>query len=242
MTRIDPFSPEQREAIKTEIKQEMRQEERRKRLRRLAVGIAAAVLAVGIPALCVAAVLAKTGFVDVPVMSAWLYKSSAPSRTVLPLFGSKPTDIYRVVGTKIKVDPNTSLASIPLTEAELTTLAQQGVATSPPGSLPFKVKSVQVAIEPDFVEIFVVSPQKGRDATVLARLVPKVKDGKLSAEVVTIAIGSLVVPKGVGNALFAAFGAIVNESVVKAIAQVGTLTGVELGQGTVRFVILPKNR
>ncbi|HTM67976.1 MAG TPA: hypothetical protein VL426_01630 [Candidatus Binatia bacterium] len=242
MTRIDPFSPEQREAIKTEIKQEMRQEERRQRLRRALTILLGVLIVLGLPTVFVAAELAKTGFVDVPVFSAWLYKPSAPSRTVLPLYGSKPNDIYRVVGTKITYDPTTSLAKLPLTEQEITTLAQAGAATAPPNSLPFPVKSVQVAIDPDTVEIFAVSPQKKRDATVLVRFHPRVKDGHLSAEVEKIAIGSLVVPNKAGDLLFAAFGAIVNESVSRGIAQIGTLMSVETDKGIVRFVILPKSR
>ena len=241
MTRIDPFSPEQREAIKTEIKEEMRAEERRKRLRRFIVTAAIAVAAIGIPLLLVCVVMAKSGFVDVPVLSKALYKSTSPTRVVLPLYGSKPADIYRVIGTKVKVDPNTSLASVPLTEAELTTLAQNGVASTPKDSLPFPVKSIQVALDPDAVELFAISPQGRRDATVLVRFKPRVKDGKLYADVERIAIGSLEVPKGVGNAVFAAFGAIVNESVVKVAAQVGTLIRIDLEKGIVRFVILPKN-
>ncbi|HTK05099.1 MAG TPA: hypothetical protein VL500_05935 [Candidatus Eisenbacteria bacterium] len=242
MTRIDPFSPEQREAIKTEIKQEMRHEERRKRTVRLVTGLLIAFVVIAVPVLFVSAQLAKTGFFDVPVLSAWLYKPTAPTRTVIPLYGSKPDDIYRVVGTKISYDPATSLAKLPMTEAEITTIAQHGVTAAPPESLPFPIKTMQVAIDPGSVEIYVVSPQKKRDATVRVRFRPQVKDGSLKASVQEIAVGSLIVPNKVGELLFSIFGAFVTDSVSKSIGQVGTLSGIELEQGIVRFVFYPKNR
>jgi len=242
MTRIDPFSPEQREALKTEIKQEMRHEERRRRVVRLVSGLLIAFAIIAVPVLLVSWQLAKTGFYDVPVLAKRLYRPTEPSRTVLPLYGSKPDDIFRVVGTKIMYDPSTSLAKLPMTEAELTTIAQHGVAGAPPESLPFPIKTMQVAVDPEVVEIYVVSPQKNRDATVRVRFRPFVKDGSLKADVKEIAIGSLIVPKKVGEMLFSMFGAFVTESVAKSVGQVGRLNGIELDRGIVRFVFYPNQR
>lgn len=228
--------------MKTEIKQEIRHEERRKRTVRLLTGLLIAFVVIAVPVLFVSAQLAKTGFFDVPVLSAWLYKPTMPTRTVIPLYGSKPDDIYRVVGTKINYDPQTSLAKLPMTEAEITTIAQHGVASAPPDQLPFPIKTMQVAIDPDSVEIYAISPQKHRDATVRVRFRPQVKDGGLKVNVQEIAIGSLIVPNKVGDMLFSIFGSFVTDSVSKSIGQVGTLSDIELEQGIVRFVFYPKNR
>lgn len=239
MTRIDAFSPQERESIKKEIKQEIRSEERRRRLIGCGGLILVVLLIVGIPALYVASLLAKTGFYDVPVLSRALYKPSSPERTVVPLYGSTPDDIYRVLGTKIKYEPQTSQATFPVSESELTTLVQHSVAGARPNTLPFPVRTVQVAIDPDKIEIYVISPQKNRDATVRIRFRPYVKGGELRAEVQEIAIGSLVLPKKIGELLFAAFGTLVTDSASTAISNVGRLVNIELDQGIVRFVIVP---
>lgn len=242
MSRIDAFSPQERESIKKEIKQEIRREERRRRLIGCGGLLLVVLLLIGVPALYVASLLAKTGFYDVPVLSKSLYKPSEPERTVVPLYGSKPDDIYRVLGTKVRYEPQTSQATFPVSESEITTIVQHSVAAAPPNTLPFPVRTVQVAIDPDKIEIYAISPQKNRDATVRIRFRPSVKGGELRADVQEIAIGSLVLPKKIGEMLFAAFGALVTDSVSTAVANVGRLVNIELDQGVVRFVIVPITR
>lgn len=239
MSRIDAFSPQERESIKKEIKQEIRKEDRRRRLIGCGGLVLVVLLVVGLPSLYVAGMLAKTGFYDIPVLSRSLYKPSMPERDVVPLYGSKPDDIYRVLGTKVRYEAQTSQATFPVTESELTTIVQHSVASAPPNALPFPVKSVQVAIDPDKVEIYAISPQKNRDATVRIRFRPSVKGGELRADVEEIAIGSLVLPKKIGELAFAAFGALVTDSVSTAISNVGRLVNIELDQGVIRFVVVP---
>ncbi|MEY4744155.1 MAG: hypothetical protein RL272_100 [Candidatus Parcubacteria bacterium] len=239
MTRIDAFSPQERESIKQEIKQEIKRDERRSKMLGCGGCLFAVILAVGIPTAYVASRLAKTGFFDVPLMSRSLYRPTVPERTVLPLVGSKPDDIYRVLGTKVKYDPQTSLATIPVSEAELTTLVQHAVATAPANALPFPIRTIQVAVDPDVIEIYAVSPQKNRDASVRVRFRPYVKGGELRADVGEIAIGSLVLPKKVGDFLFATFGTFVIDAATGAIANVGQLMNIGLDQGVVKFMIVP---
>ncbi len=239
MTRFDAFSPQERETIKKEIKQEIRSEDKRKRLIGCSVLFIVIVLAIGMPTLYVAAQFAKSGFFDVPVLSRSLYKPSEPVRAVIPLVGSKPEDIYRVLGTKVKYEPQTSQATFSVSESELTTLVQHSVASAPPNVLPFPIRTIQVAIDPDAVEIFAISPQKNRDATVRVRFKPTVKNGDLRADVAEIKIGSLVVPQKIGQLLFSAFSTLVTDSVTTAVANVGRLVDIGLDQGTARFVIVP---
>lgn len=242
MTRIDAFSPQEREAIKKEIKQELHHEATRKRL--LSCGVLAAItlLVIGLPILYVSAQLAKTGFYDVPVLSKSYYKPTVPVRTVLPLFGSKPDDIYRILGTKVRYEPATSQATLPVSEAEITTLVQHAIAAAPPDVLPFPVRTAQVAIDAEMVEIYAISPQKNRDATVRIRFKPTVKGGELRANVEEIAVGSLIVPKKIGDLLFAAFGAIVTDAAAEQVANVGSLVDIKLEGGVIKFVVIPKAR
>ena len=149
---------------------------------------------IGVPMTYVAAQFAKTGFYDVPVLAKMLYKPSSPTRIVQPLFGTKPDDVYKVVGTKIKYDASTNLATLPVTESELTTVVQHAVANAPKETLPFPVRTIQVGLEKGAVEIFALSPQKNRDATVRVQFRPFVKGGELNAEVLEVTIGSLEVP------------------------------------------------
>ena len=242
MTRIDAFSSQEREAIKKEIKQELRHEGARKRLLSCGVLLVVALFVVVGPIIYVSAQLAKTGFFDVPVLSRSLYKPTVPARTVLPLFGSKTEDIQRVLGTKVRYDPTTSQATLPVTEAEITTLVQHAIAAAPPNTLPFPIRTAQVAIDPTAIEIYAISPQKNRDATVRVRFRPFVKAGELKADVEEIAVGSLLLPKRLGNLMFSAFGAIVTDAAAEQVGNIGRLVNIELEEGAVKFIIVPNIR
>lgn len=241
MTRID-ISPQERDALKKEIKQEIRHEDLRKKM--IGCGSCALIVLVllGVPATYVAAQFAKTGFYDVPVLAKMLYKPTTPTRVVQPLYGSKPEDVLKIVGTKIKYDAKTNLATLPVTEAELTTVVQNAVANAPADTLPFPVRTIQVALDKDEIEIFATSPQKNRDATVRVRFRPFVKGGELKVAVTEIAIGSLQVPKKIGELLFSAFGAIVTTSAGDTLQNLGTLVNVEIEEGIIRFIMVPPNR
>lgn len=228
--------------MKDEIKQEIRKEDLRKKLVGCGGCLMLVLLIIGVPSAYVLAQLAKSGFVDVPVMSRALYKPLSPTRVVLPLYGSKPEDVYRVMATKVKYEPQSGFAKLPVSETEITTMVQNAIASAPPDALPFPVRSIQVAIDEESIELFAVSPQKNRDATVRIRFRPYVKGGELRAEVKEVSLGSLTLPKKVGEFLFNAFGSIVVGATSDALDDLGSLVNVELDPGSIRFVVLPKAR
>lgn len=242
MTRIDAISEKEREELKKEIKQEIRHEDLRKKLIGCGGCLLFAIILLGIPSAYVLAQLAKSGFVDVPVMSRAMYKPLPPTRIVLPLYGSKPEDVYRVIATKVKYEPQSGFAKLPVTEAEITTVVQGAIVTAPPDMLPFPIRSAQVAIDDESVEIYAISPQKNRDATVRIRFRPYVKGGELRAEVHEVSLGSLTLNKKVGEFLFNAFGSIVVGATSDALDDLGSLVNVELDPGTIRFIVVPNVR
>jgi hypothetical protein len=205
MTRIDGAAPSDHEALKKEIKEELKEEAFRRKL--VGCGACAVVLliVIGVPVLLGASALAKTGFVNVPLFSKALYEPSQPLRTVTPLTGTSSEDVMRIAGLRIRYNETTAIASFTLTETELTTLAQNGVRDAPPGSLPIAIRTAQVAVDPDLVEVFLISPRKERDATVRLRFTPDVREGDVVFDVREIVIGSYRVPLSVGNLLFDAF-------------------------------------
>lgn len=242
MTRIDAISSQEREELKKEIKQEIRHEEFRKKLMGCGGCLALALVILGVPTLYVLAQLAKTGFVDVPVLSRAAYKPLAPTRVVQPLYGTKPEDVYKVIATKVKYEPQSGFAKLPVTEAEITTVVLGAIANAPKEALPFPVRGAQVAIDEESIELFVISPQKNRDATVRIRFRPYVKGGELRAEVHEVSLGSLTLPKKVGEFAFNAFGSVVVGATAEALDDLGTLVNIELDPGVVRFIVVPNVR
>lgn len=224
--------------MKREITQEIRQDDRRKRIMGCGGCLLAALIVLAIPTLYIASLLAKTGFVDVPVLSRALYRPSEPRRTVLPLYGTTPETMYRVLATKVTYDPAVSLATMPVTEAEMTTLLQHALFSSPE-KFPFAMKYAQIAIEPEELELYVVSPQKERDATLRMRFRPIVKDKRLEVELHEVVVGNLTLAPWMANAAFAVFGRTALAVASDAIIKVGTPINIELETGLMKFVIAP---
>lgn len=235
--RIDATSQDDREKLKQEIRDEIR----RDAFRRQALGCGCSVLVflalTVLPAAYVAAQLAKTGFVDVPLFSRHLFHRSEPSREVLPLAGTPPDAMAKVIAAGATYEPKTQNASVRISEAQLTTIVNDALRNAPTDIMPFRVTSAQVAVDADAVELFLVTPQDGRDSTVKVRFVPGVRDGAFVGDVLSMEVGSFVVPDRIADGLFSAFGAYALSSVQSAIAGAGTLQSIDLAQGSMTFVI-----
>lgn len=242
MTRLDiPAAPADRSALKQEIKQEIKKEQMQAKL--LGCGGCALILVVllAIPTYVVAATLARTGFFNIPVLSERLYKPSEPVRRVMPLVGSNASAAMAAAGAKAKFDPHTSLLTLKLTETDLTTLAQEMVRTAKPGELPIPIRDIQIAVDEDRVELFAVSPQEGRDATVRLRFQPMVNRGVIDFEIQEALIGSLKVPKGIAQIAFGSLAETIAKGVLDATKDIGSLYSIATEKGAMRFLILPKN-
>ncbi len=242
MVRVDaPIDATVRDELKQEIKKELRKEEKHKK--RMACGGCALVvlLLIGVPTVFVASVFAKTGLVQVPVLSSALYAPATPTRTVLPLGAATSESILRLIVTRAKFDPHIGVVTFAVKEQELTTLLQHAVWGASEGSLPFKIRTGQVVVLPNAVEVFLVLPRKSGETTALARFQPIVREnGAIDFDVRELRVGSQQVPTWLANMLVSALDKFVTEPIRQQVATVGTLTDVKAGEdGVVKFLLVP---
>ncbi len=241
MTRIEPASPSEREALKNEIKKEIRQENLRWRLGAFGGCSLVVLVALAIPTYFVAATLARTGFYKIPFFTQRYYKAAAPVRRVMPLVGSNAQTVITSAVSKAKFDPHTSLLTLTLTETELTTMVQEGVRKAKDGDLPFPVRDVQVAFDDETVEVFAVSPQAAGDTTVRARFVPSADRGTISFRVQEVRVGDLVLPRWLAQSAFDKAGKAMSQAILAESGNLGSLFRIEFSKGSIRFFIMPKN-
>jgi len=241
MTKIDIGDQETRQVLKKEIIDEMQHDVRRRKVRNCLGCLFLVILAVTVPVAIVAVQLAKTGLVEVPLLTSRLYHPIQPSREVRPLFGAKASDILLAAASKAKPTLTLGLIKMSFTEAELTTLAKEGIAASG-ANLPIPLKSIQVAVDTDAVEIFAVTPQNGRDVTVRARFLPWVDAGQMKITPKELIIGGLSVPPSLSGALSLVLNKSLGNVLTTTINQVGRLVVVELDKGVLRLQIVPNFR
>jgi hypothetical protein len=238
MTKIDIGDQETRQTLKKEIIDEMQHDVRRRKVRNCLGCLFLVILAVTVPTAIVSVQLAKTGLVDIPLLTSRFYKPTEPSREVRPLVGSKSSDILLASASRAKPTLTLGFVTLSFTEAELTTLAKDGIAASG-NNLPAPLKSIQVAVDQDAVEIFAVTPQHGRDVTVRARFLPWVDAGQMKITPKELVIGGLSVPPSLSGALTLVLNKSLGEVLTSTISQIGHLVAVELDKGVLRLQIVP---
>jgi len=239
MSKIDTASPEDREALKKEIVTEMKHDARRKKLLSCGGCLLLELIAVSVPFMLAAVVLAKSGFVQVPYLSSWLFKPAAPVRMVTPVVGANADQIVRSSALAAKFDQSTSVLTMKFTEGELTAMARDWLPALE-SSLPFQVKSMQIAVDPGVMDIFIVTPQNGHDTTIDIGIVPTVDAGALKLIFKDVKIGSFAVPNQLSAMLTPAIDRAVSEAMNKGLGAVGQLVKVDLRQGVIEFGIVPK--
>lgn len=220
-----------REELKREVRKEMRRGQRRARwgpLLGCLLGLVLFLLIIGGGA---AFILARTGLVEVPVLSSRLYTPPAPTRVVEPEefdIESKVMDVF----TESQEEPG--LMKIALREGELTAMFQEG-AREALAEQGIELTTIQAAILEEFVELYFDAKIGGKDVRILARVLPKVEDGLPKIEVLETHLGGLPVhPRIIGgvldNALDAALGEMGDE--IK-------LESIELNPGVLEIILRP---
>jgi hypothetical protein len=241
MTKIDIADQETRQALKKEIIDEMNHDVRSKKLRNCLGCLFVIFLAVGIPVLFVAAQVAKSGLVDVPILTSRLYRPTQPTREVKPLIGSKSADILLAAASKAKPTLTLGLIKMSFTEAELTTLAKDGIAASG-ANLPIPIDSIQIAVDRDAVEIFATTPKDGREVTIKARFMPWVDSGRFKITPKELVIGGMNVPPSLSGIESIVLDKSLGDVLTSTISQIGRLVAVELEPGILRLQIIPNLR
>jgi len=240
MSKIEMDNQEARQELKKEIMSEIKHDARRKKIVNCLGCLSLELLVLAIPILFVATMLAKTGLVEIPVMTNWLYRHNEPSRLVVPLAGSNTTEILIAAATRAKIDRNFGILKIGLSESELTTIAQEGLEVAG-DALPLPLSSVQIAADDDVVELYVTSPRNGREVAIRARIIPTVEEGQIKIAVQELRIGALDIPAGVSKMLVPLLNSSIGETLSDSVSQIGRLVGLEVEKGIIRFHIVPKN-
>jgi hypothetical protein len=234
MTVVDKISPEEREAIKKEVRDEvhaeMAHDRKRRLLRRLGCFFLAFFFLIIAPILVGAIIVAKSGILEVPVISSAVYQPIAPTRTVQPLTGSSADDVMKTIAASAKAGVATGSAVLTITEQQLTTIVAAGITQGTDTGLPFAISSAQVAILDGQMEFFLDAVQNGRQVPVLIRVEPTVSAGSLHFSVKEATMGSLPLPAFMVEA---ALQKLADSTLSQATGDksMGTLTGLKMKTG-----------
>lgn len=183
-----------REKMKKEIIGEIKSEERRRKRISCLVWLVVKLVIAMIPLVLVAAMVAKSGFYDIPVLTNWLYAPSSPTRVVTPLVGFDSEMIIKQAMARAQYEAGVGTFKVYLTEQELTSLLKESLARMDEDA-PLPVKSGQAAITEEGIELFLLTPRPERDVTVKSVLMPTAESGEITMEIKSLEIGSLNMPK-----------------------------------------------
>ncbi|MBU1028938.1 hypothetical protein KKE28_01900, partial [Patescibacteria group bacterium] len=184
-----------REQLKQEIKEEIKHDGRRKRIITVLITLFVMLAILSTPFLIVAVMAAKTGFVQIPVLTGWLYQPSNPTRLVVPLVGSDTETILNSAIARVDYNPNFNSLNFYLTEKELTTLLSSVINSEDKNPLPFQLDSVQAVLEDDRIEVYALTDgDNDSKVPILVSFVPRAEGGQLTIESVDVKIGAFKVP------------------------------------------------
>lgn len=227
----------ERQAFKEEIKDEIAHDARRKARARFWWSLAIVAVVVLTPILLVAAALAKTGLVAVPVLSSVLYHPRQPQRLVRPIAGATPESVIQAAAYAAKLDPVTRLATVHLTEAQLTTVVDPILQLET--SLPFHVVHGQVAIDADAAEAYAAIASKDRQSSLLVVFHPRYDNGVLSLNFEKIAIGDLDLPGFLLRIIETRANKAVNEAFAGGFSGAGKIASLTLTPGVLDVALDP---
>lgn len=245
MTRVEPPAgdlPVGRNEMKKIVRTELFFEIFRRKALSCMVQLAIMLVVLGVPAYFSAAFVAKAGLVRVPVLSSWLYEPAKPLRSVRPAQGVSNEVMLRAIGGRAKYEPITNLMTVSITEAELTTLAVSSLKGASSGSLPLAIRDLQIAVDSGVVEVFAVAPRDGYDTTMLLRFEPRIKEGSLELDLKELRIGAAKVPRSIAQFIASSVARIAIEALRGQLDATGTIAGVEVETGSLRFTIVPMDR
>jgi len=253
-TSPDPWLREksEKEKLKEEIRDGVLKEmQRKKRGKILTCCILVLLLTIFFSSL-IAAAIAKTGLVDVPIFSKILSKTPAPRRIVTVTPG-ETENFETAVTQKLKsqveprIKPNGTGQKIPVrlefTEKELTLFLKDIEAQQ---EEPF-MKNAQITVAEDAIEIFGEMQQPKKIFLTLG-LRPELKNGDLTVALTKIKLGTLSLPVSLSNFWVNKFLNDKLKTVGETISKVGKIENISLEdgkivlQGLVDILVFTKNQ
>ncbi len=219
-----------RELIKQEVRAELKRENRVKVLRGCAINLLLFALIVLLPAYFLASAVAKTGLVEVPLLTSWQYHPAEYTRRVVPLVGSTSEQILKSVAAKASFDVTTGDIALPITEDQLTSLVAAGLRDAG-DALPFKISSIQAAILPGEIEIYAVIPRPARFVTAVIRFGLAVNQGQVEVQAKQLLIGAFEAPKSLADLVTPTLSKGINDLLSQSAGGMGEITAINLEDG-----------
>lgn len=194
MARVDKLTgvQEQMTAMRGEVLDTVRVHTRAARRKRIMWLVTLILVVCG--ALAAAVVVARTGLVRIPGISALVYQEPVPERVVVS--GAPIESIASTALTNALVTGATSV-SVSLPEASLTqsfrTILSNAQVTW------VDAARAQVLVHEEGMDVWL--PLSGTESVMMARLVPHVKNGQLSITLSSVSVGAVGLPSSVIDAV-----------------------------------------
>ncbi len=242
MTRHEDGGPIDREELKKEIREELKADERSRRLKWMLAMLLIMVALLVAPFVVTGVIVAKTGLVQVPVLSALLYDPVMPSRTVTPLVGSTPEAVLNAAVTRAEYNSNFGTLKLYLTEKELTTVLNSAISNEEVTDTPLPLKSGQAILTDGQIEIYVLTERDdGRSVPILMNVSPDVQNGRLVTTQSEITIGSLKVPNFAAHSLVQSMTSGLSNAINDALSEGGQLEMIKVTDGRVEIILITNN-
>ncbi|MEK9152349.1 MAG: hypothetical protein AAB692_03200, partial [Patescibacteria group bacterium] len=153
----------------------------------------------------------------------------------------KTSDLSAMLALKAKYDPHSGTIKLPLNEVDLTTLLSQAVA-SPNAQSSLPIKDIQIAIEPEYVEVFADIERQGGLSAVRFRFLPIIRNGVLDLDAKEVVLGSLTLPEGMARGLVTFAGKGLLDAIRTGISEVGAIEEIALESKMLRVTLKPSKR
>jgi len=228
-----------REFIRQEVRAELRRENRARLIRGCAINLLMFSIFIVAPAYYLASIVAKTGLVEVPVLTDWQYHPAIYSRHVEPLVGSNTEQIMKSVAARAAFEPASSSISLSMSEEQLTTLAMAGLREAA-SALPVKISSIQAAILPGSIEVYVVIPRPERFVTATVRFAPAMVEGKVDLQVQQVLVGSYELPKSLVDMFTPTLSKSINDLLAQSVGGAGEISDIILQDGRMTIKVHTK--
>ncbi|MBI4450317.1 hypothetical protein HY634_04615 [Candidatus Uhrbacteria bacterium] len=189
-----------RQDLRTQVEEEVRSSIRKRTWRQFLLrGIGCCgiylVLLLSIPTLLLYLV-ARTGLVDIPWLSARVAHERAPERMVAAAAAGNVEQLLAAKLRAVVVPGGSSIPPLTFSEEELTSLLRMVLTERNASSFGQQAATAQVAIDRGAVELSGRIPGLGGAVTtVRVRGVPFIRDGRLAVEVSDVVVGNLGIPR-----------------------------------------------
>lgn len=237
MTRHETGLPSDRAALKKEIRSEIRHEGIRRKFAGCGSCAVLFLIALAVPTYYLASSVAKTGLMEVPVLSDRGIKPVKPSRVVTPLVGSDSAQVVTAVMSAAVYDPVTSRMTIEFTEQQLTTVLAPLIAGREALNGDVQFVDGQIAINDGTMELYAVARSHGKDTAMLLEFRPVIDKGSVTIDAQRLVLGELDVPKTLADGLLSSLVGPLEEGLRNALSGIGVVRGIRMEQGILHITV-----